>query len=347
MKVFLTGGTGFIGQPLTKALLTYGWQVVALVRKPGSPATQTLVSMGAHCVRGDITDQESLRAGMTGADIVIHNAGQYEFGLDDVGRKRMHSVNVIGTDNVLGLAAELAIPRTVYISTVQAFGETGPQPRTENFTRQTACRTTYEQSKTEAHEIACQYQKRGLHLIIVCPHQVIGPNEHSAFGYFLRLYINRLLPPLGWAPNSILCCVDVNDLAAGIALATKVDHPGEIYIFCGEPQSFREILTCWGQKPGGSRPVVWLPAKLAAWLFALLEPLHRLLGLPAFISRETVTAGSINWYFSSDKAQRELGWTHHSAEAMWFSTIDGELELLASRRKRDLISRLKPVEATA
>jgi len=37
MKVFLTGGTGFIGQPLTKVLLTRGWSVTALVRKPNTP----------------------------------------------------------------------------------------------------------------------------------------------------------------------------------------------------------------------------------------------------------------------------------------------------------------------
>jgi len=37
MNVFLTGGTGFIGQPLAKALLARGWSVTALVRKPNSP----------------------------------------------------------------------------------------------------------------------------------------------------------------------------------------------------------------------------------------------------------------------------------------------------------------------
>ncbi len=69
-----------------------------------------------------------------------------------------------------------------------------------------------------------------------------------------------------------------------------------------------------------------------------------MLGLPALLSRETVVASSTNWYFSSEKAKHELGWTHRSAEAMWSSTIDEELELLAGRQKRDLLSRLKPIE---
>lgn len=120
----------------------------------------------------------------------------------------MHTVNVDGTENVLGLAHELGVPRTIYVSTVQAFGRTGPQPQDETFTRQGPIRTTYEQSKTDAHEIARQYQQRGLPLIIVCPHQVIGVNDHSPLGYFMRLYINRVMPPMAWSPNSIFCCVN-------------------------------------------------------------------------------------------------------------------------------------------
>src|SRR5918996_5991185 len=101
MKVFLTGGTGFIGQPLTKALLARGWNVVALVRKPDSPEARALTKMGAQCVTGDLTDRESIRVGMIGADIVVHNAGWYEVGIPNSARTLMHSINVKGTDNVL------------------------------------------------------------------------------------------------------------------------------------------------------------------------------------------------------------------------------------------------------
>jgi len=53
MKVFLTGGTGFIGQPLTKSLLRRGWSVTALVRKPDSLQAQSLSKIGTHLVKGD------------------------------------------------------------------------------------------------------------------------------------------------------------------------------------------------------------------------------------------------------------------------------------------------------
>lgn len=344
MNVFLTGGTGFIGQPLTKALLKRGWNVTALVRNPDSPRAETLTKMGAQLTRGDITERESMQAAMTGKDIVVHCAGQYEFGMNKAGKQHIRAVNVKGTENVLGLAFELNIPRTIHISTVTAFGETGPQQRDETYTRQVPCCTSYEESKTDAHKIACQYQQKGMPLIIVCPHQVIGANDHSAFGYFLRLYVNRILPPIAWSPNSIFCCVEVNDLAEGIALVTEKGRIGESYFLCGDPLTFREIFNCWSKRPGAFIPRIWLPVRLAAVFFAPLEPLQRMLGLPAFMSRETVRAGATTWNFSSGKAKRELGWTYHSAEDVWFTAIDEEINLLSKRKSQNLIQRLKPLD---
>ena len=60
MKIFLTGGTGFIGQALTKSLLRRGWSVTALVRKPDSPQAQVLSIMGAQLATGDVTERESM-----------------------------------------------------------------------------------------------------------------------------------------------------------------------------------------------------------------------------------------------------------------------------------------------
>jgi uncharacterized protein YbjT (DUF2867 family) len=80
MKVFLTGGTGFIGQPLTRALVQRGWEVVALVRRPDSPEAHTIEAIGARLVRGDVTNRESIGEGMTGADVVIHNAAGTSWG---------------------------------------------------------------------------------------------------------------------------------------------------------------------------------------------------------------------------------------------------------------------------
>lgn len=341
MNVFLTGGTGFIGQPLTRALLARGWHVTVLVRKLASPQAQQIAQLGAYCVVGDVTNRESLRTGMEGADIVIHNAGHYELGLDAAKKQRMSAINVLGTDNVLGLALELGLQRTIYISSVVALGDTGPSLRDETFARQTACRSHYEQTKTAAHALAMHYQERGLPLITLCPNGVMGPNDHSPFGYFLRLYINRLLPPAAWAPNRVASFVYIDDLVQGIVLAAEKGRTGHTYILAGESEDQRAMLAVWGTQAGQCKVRCWLPTWVIKLLATPLEPILRTLGLPAFISREIAEA-TISTNYSSAKAQRELGWSYRSARAMWLDTFAGEYALLAQRRRRGLLARLQP-----
>lgn len=344
MKVFLTGGTGFIGQPLTKALLARGWQVVALVRQPASPQAQMLSRLGAVCVTGDVTDRESMRQGMSGADIVIHNAAWYEVGIPNSARPLMRAINVTGTDNTLGLALELGIPRVVYVSSSVYYGDTGPEARDESFRRQTPYQFYYEQTKAEAHDIALRYQQRGLPIVIVCPTHVVGPNDHSPYGYFQRMYVNRLMPPFAWAPDTVHSPAHVMDVAEGITLAAEKGRPGETYNLAGDATRLRQIFEIWATLPGGLRVRAFMPAWLARLMFAPMEPIQRRLGMSAFMSTETVAGSQTMVNLSSAKAQRDLGWTYRPAAEMWASILDDEHALLARRPKRDLLSRLKPLE---
>lgn len=346
MKIFLTGGTGFIGQPLTRALISRGWQVTALVRKPDSVQARALTDMGAQCVTGDVTDRESMRAGMTGTDIVVHNAAWYEIGVPQNARQKMHAINVTGTENVLSLAQELSIPRTIYVSSCTYYGDSGPEARDENFRRQKPYQFFYEQTKAKAHDMALHYLELGLPLVIVCPAHVLGPNDHSIFGYFLRMYLNRLMVPFGFAPDTVFSPAHVDDIAEGIALTAQKGRLGETYILAGDPINLHEIFAIWNSKPGGLKVKFFVPRWLAALMFAPLEPVQRKVGLPAFISRETVATCRSSYNFSSVKAQHELGWTYRPSKEMWQDIFDGEIELAASRQKRDIVSRLRPVETT-
>jgi len=343
MRVFLTGGTGFIGRPLTQALLARGWEVVALARQPNGPLARGLTKLGARCVAGDVTQRETMRAGMTGADIVVHNAGWYEFGLNEAGRKQMHAINVTGTENVLSLAQELMIPRSVHVSSNMYYGETGPEPRDETFQRNTPYRTYYEQTKAEAHEVALRYIQHGLPLSIVCPSVVVGPNDHSIWGYYLRLYLNYVMTPFAWAPETVTSGTYVNDVGEGIALVAEKGRVGETYLLAGDPMRLRDIVGIWNAHPGGFKILFYIPAGLAELLFAPMEPVLRLLGLPAFASRETVKANA-HLNNSSLKAQRELGWTHRPAHAMWQSIIADERQLQTKRKWWDMVGKLKPLE---
>ncbi len=343
MNVFLTGGTGFIGQRLVAALIRHGIQVTALVRRPNSPDALKIAALGANLVQGDVTIKESMRAAMQGADVVIHSAGVYELGLNAVGIERMNAVNILGTENTLSLALELQVPRSIYCSTTYVYGASSATvARDELQPPSTGYKTHYERTKKAAHQIALDLQTRGLALTILCPNATVGANDHSILGYCLRMYLCHLMPPIAWTPEVMLSLIHVDDLCEGVVKAIQYGK-SETYFMGGEAHTRSEMFEYWKQHLGGSKARAWLPVNLAKAIFAPLEPLQRAVGLPAIFSRELVEAGRISLYDSSQKAKDDFGWTHRSAKAMWDDTIEEEKKLLAARTKRDIVSLLNPI----
>jgi dihydroflavonol-4-reductase len=341
MRIFLTGATGFIGQELVRAMRARAWDVTALVRDDTSSPSRWLSSHGVTLHRGDVTRPDGLAAAMRGVDVVLHNAGVYEYGADAALARRMRAVNVDGTATVLGAAVEAGVPRTVYVSTVWALGvHTGTQPADESKRHDGRFLTAYERSKHDAHQVALTMRARGLPLVIAIPNAVVGANDHSIFGYLLRLYLMGRLAPVAWGADAIFPAVDVRALAEGLCLAAERAPIGEDFLFCGAPQTTREIFGHWARHAGGSRHMVFLPRWLARPQMALMEPLLRAAGLPAFLSRETVDVGSSGLNYSAAKAHRMLGWPHPETGAMWDRIVAEERKLVESRR--GFLERLRP-----
>lgn len=335
-QVFLTGATGFIGQALVRHMRQRAWVVHALVRDPKSAPAQWLLKQGCTLVPGDVTHSAGLQQAMAGMDAVVHNAGVYELGANAALRERMQHVNVTGTDNVLGAALAAQVPRTVYVSTVWGLGPSGRTPAPPAVADETQRHdghylTAYERSKAEAHQRALAWRGRGLPLVIGMPNGVMGANDHSFFGYALRLHLLGAMFPMAFGADGVYALVDVEALADGLCLAAEKAPPGEDYVFCGEAISIRQLFAHWATYPGGMKVRLWLPRWFMRPQMALLEPLQRLLGMPAFFSRDVVDCSGAHLNFSSAKAKRELGWTHPGVEQMWSRIISQERQRMASR----------------
>lgn len=324
MRVFLTGGTGFIGRRLARALLRRGWTVTALVRRPDSAEAQGLRADGAELAQGDVTERASMGAAMSGADIVVHNAGWYELGLTPEAGRRMREINIDGAANTLGLAVEIGVPRIVHVSSIVAYGDTAGTLADESFRRLSPPRSIYEFTKAAAHAIGARLQQRGAPLIMACPAQVIGPGDHSPFGYIVKFWTRGIFPPLFWTPEGTHSFVHVDDVAEGIALAAERGRPGEDYIFAAGTMRIRELIGLLSSTPGGMPVIGYLPPPFDAAAAGLIEPLLRAAGYPAFISREVVRATGVHFAFSGAKAVAELGWRPRPIEEAWRETLAAE-----------------------
>lgn len=336
MNVFLTGGTGFIGQALVSRILERGWTLSVLVRDPQSPPARWIARQGATLVRGDVTEPTGLAEALRGTDVVIHNAGVYELGADRATVARMMAVNVDGTENVMAAAQAASVGKVVYVSTVLALGPSGKAsapstPKDESWSHDGPYFSSYHRSKAEAHRVALRWRAQGLPVVTAMPNGVMGANDHSVFGYFLRLTLLGRMFPMSFGGEAVYALVDVHALAEGLCLAAEKAAPGEDYLFCGPRQTLRALFDSWGRKTGKRVPRWYLPRWFMRPQMALMEPLQRMAGIPAFLSRDTVDATRAHLDYASTKAQRELGWTHPDIDAMWDPIIERERELMAAR----------------
>jgi nucleoside-diphosphate-sugar epimerase/N-acetylglutamate synthase-like GNAT family acetyltransferase len=329
MRYFVTGATGFIGGRLVRQLRAAGHEVRALVRSP-SKATD-LAGLGVTLHAGDITDNDSMRGPMTGVDGVFHLAAWYKIGTSARERRAAERINVQGTRNVLDLMRELGIPKGVYTSTINVFGDTEGWVGDESYRYTGPWLSEYDRTKWVAHyEVAIPMIQAGLPLVIVQPGAVYGPGDASVIGNLLRQYLRRTLPirPHGAA----VCWGHVDDTAHGHVLAMEKGRPGESYILAGPPHTLEEALEI-AERITGIRPP-WLrpPAVLLRAMAALAGMVEKVIPLPQTYSSETLRiAAGATYLASAEKAKRELGFAPRPLEEGLQETLALEIAKLGMR----------------
>jgi nucleoside-diphosphate-sugar epimerase len=313
MRVVVTGGAGFIGRAIVKHLVDRGDEVVALVRDPAKASH--LPSERVTLVQSDLSDQEALCRSMAGADAVIHAAGSYRIGIKKSERDAMWDANVGATQRVLDAAVSAGVPRIVYVSTANVFGDTHGKVVDETYRRDEGegFISFYDESKFRAHEAALARIANGAPVVIIQPAQVYGPNDHSGAteqidgAYHGRLRY-KVFPTMGFG------WVHVDDVAAGILAALDKGRVGESYVLAGEPRRMAESLVVAARAGGRKPPRLTLPTRLLRLIAPLSDRVGGLPGLPPNL-RETISAGgSVTYWASHEKATKELGFEPRSLE---------------------------------
>ncbi|MCG3114113.1 MAG: NAD-dependent epimerase/dehydratase family protein [Candidatus Manganitrophus sp. SA1] len=330
MRYFITGATGFVGGAIARQLAAAGHQVTALVRRPAQ--AHDLARLGITLHPGDITDKESMRAPMTGADGIFHVAGWYKIGSKTpvLGKK----INVDGTRNVLELMRELRIPRGVYTSTLLVFSDTQGKRVEEATHYEGPWLSEYERTKWMAHtQIAEPMMKEGLPLMMTLPGLVYGPGDTSSVRNLLIQYLKGQLPIS--PQKTAYAWGHIEDIAKGHLLAMEKGRPGESYILAGPIHTLQEALAIAEQITGIKAPRLHPSPALLRGLSQIVRWLEPILPLPEFYRSESIRAiAGVTYIGSSKKAQRELGFTARPLEEGLCETLLHEMRLSGIRSKK-------------
>ena len=238
--VLVTGGSGFLGSAVVRALIARGSRVRAIVRSSSPP--DNLAGLGCEIVTGDLTDRQSLAAALRGVRSLFHVAADYRFWARDP--SVILRVNVEGTRSLMAEALSAGVERIVYTSSVAALkvaGALGPVDETALLPSDEAI-GAYKRSKTLAERVVEEMIARDkLPAIIVNPTTPIGPRDikPTPTGRILLDAARGRIPAF---VDTGLNFVHVDDVAEGHLLAFEHGRIGERYILGGENVLLRDLL---------------------------------------------------------------------------------------------------------
>ena len=305
-KVLVTGVTGFIGSAVAKALCEAGFAVRATA-VPTSPRHH-LAGLDLDFYEGDLRDPSSARTAMVDIQYVFHLAADYRLWA----RKSSEILknNVLITRNVMEAALRARAERIVYTSSVAtlaldphvggAADETKPLSEEQGI-------GAYKRSKIAAERLVEQLvANEGLPAVIVNPSTPVGPRDvrPTPTG---RIIVEAAKGRIPAFVDTGLNLVHVDDVAAGQLAALHRGRIGERYILGGENVPFAQMLEDISRLVGRRAPRLRIPHAVALPIAYAAEGLAFLTGKEPFASIDAVRMAKHCMYFTSRKAERELG----------------------------------------
>lgn len=313
MKVFVTGGNGFVGLNVVSALVSSGHEVVAVVRPESN--TTYLEPFGVRIVRGHLDNIAALTDAMRGADAVIHTAGNTSCNWRDL--PQLEAINVRGTHNVVEAALAAGVGRLVYTSTTSTIGAYDDESRVADETVPLTgyrARSPYAVTKRKAEETVLAAGARGLETVILNPAEVVGRYDYNLQWGRLLLAAQYDQVPFKPPGGASFCAAAAVGHAHVSALT--MGRPGERYLLGGENIRFSRFMDVVADVLGKRLriPAVnyrWRYLKaVAKEKFGPLVP-----GTPA-IEPYRMRVMGCTYYYDSGKAERELGYRSVPIEQM-------------------------------
>jgi len=299
VNIFVTGGTGFVGAHLVRALQERGDRVTCLVRRP--ELAERLGWRDVRLVRGDLDNPSALRDGCAGAEVVFHVAGKV------VARNAFEfmATNRDGTANVLEAAQEHGVARFVLVSSLAAAGPTTPGHPIDE-TRHPAPVTDYGRSKLAAEVLV---RAMPFPWTIVRPPVVYGEWDRGTLKIF-QLARGPIAPVLGNGTQE-LSVIHADDLArALVAAGTSPAAEGRVYFAShAATTTSRGLMLACGRALGTKPRIVPIPAALARGVLWTVGSLAHLAGRATFLSADKANEYlAPAWTCRAEALTRDTGW---------------------------------------
>lgn len=300
---FVTGGTGFIGANLIKALCEEGWRVTALHRKTSN--VTYLKDFDIQLVEGSITDKPSLIKSIPeDTEVVFHVAG--DTNQWSKRNARQTAVNVDGTRHMIEVALEKGVQTFIHTSSISVWGPTKGIINEKTPQLGGTSWINYEKTKWQAEQIALKGMDKGMKIVCMNLGAVVGPYDTKAYASFFYALRDGKLPGI---PPATMPFVHVNDVVQAHLSAVEKGRNGHCYIIVGEHITMKAFITEVARLLGKNKLPPALP-KFVLKTYARLAAFGALFTAkaPALTPEMAEVLTRNDFQFSNEKALKELNY---------------------------------------
>jgi hopanoid-associated sugar epimerase len=305
-RILVTGASGFVGSAVLRALAARGASLRALVR-PSSPRAN-LADLDVEIVEGDMRSAADMNRALAGVTRLYHVAADYRLWARDPAE--IIRANLEGTRAVMQAALAQGVGRIVYTSSVATLraADAGTNVDESAPLAPGEAVGAYKESKVVAERLVERMvADQGLPAVIVNPSTPIGPRDikPTPTGRILVEAAQGRIPAF---IDTGLNLVHVDDVARGHLLAMEKGVVGRRYILGGQNASLAQMLAEIARIVGRKAPSVKLPRLPLYPLAWAAEGVAQLTGKEPFVTRDALKMASHHMFFSSARAERELGY---------------------------------------
>ncbi len=293
MRVLVTGGTGYLGSAIVRALEARGHAPIVFARR----ATQA--GGPGERVDGDVRDRLAVRRAAAGVDAVIHAAALVSIWHPQPAL--FDEINVGGLEATLDAARALRIPRIVYTSSFLARPPAGAAvPLAAN---------DYQRTKVRAGQIARAAIESGLPVVALIPGVIYGPGKQTEGNLIGRLIVDHLsgrLPGLVGADRRWSCSY-VDDVADAHVNALQPGVASGEYLLGGDNATPMRVFEIVREETGAPLPrrIPWAAAYAAGWAEELRA---RVSGRTPVVTRAVVEILRHDWPLDSARSVEKLSY---------------------------------------
>ena len=301
MKVFVTGGTGFIGSHLVDYLISHEKinEVRCLVRNQ----EKWLQGKNYQRVRGDLHNLPALKKGTEGVDVLFHLAGMT--GAPNM-RDFMHH-NVDATENIVRTAIKNGITNIIVLSSLAATGPSFSVPVDEQDPLKPI--SMYGESKKRMEERLNKIDEEGVSIKMIRPPAVYGPRDEDIFTFF-KIASKGICPMVGDGTYPKISMIYVEDVIQSIIKAVNFKEPGAHPFFVAGPQDYtwNQIKEATAEALGRKIVSIKLNPKWVKRLGKIAEKAGAMFGNYPVLNTEKANEMVMEWTCDDSKARKELGY---------------------------------------